>query len=110
MFLNLIEKTYAAGTVGGPGTANRPVANSSIGDYNALLEKILEHIGNPLVTLMIGLAVVYFLWGVLVFVRNAENPEERKKGGTHMLFGALGIFIMVTAYGVLNLIIGTVRQ
>jgi hypothetical protein len=109
MFRNLIEKAYAdTSTVwpnsvpsGGPGT---------IGDYNTLLKSILVNIVNPLVTLMVGVAVLYFLWGVFDFVRNAESSEKRKVGGMHMLWGALGIFIMVTAYGVLNLIIGTVRQ
>lgn len=77
---------------------------------DTLIEKILDNIVNPLVLLMIGLAVVYFLWGVFEFVRNAESSEERKKGGTHMLYGALGLFIMVTAYGILNLILRTIGK
>ena len=96
MSLNFIEKVYAAGTV--------PAATVS------LLQRILVNIVNPLITLMVAVALIYFLWGVFEFVRNAESSEERKKGGMHMLYGALGLFIMLTAYGVLNLIVGTVRQ
>ncbi|MFA7252282.1 MAG: hypothetical protein WC027_00255 [Candidatus Paceibacterota bacterium] len=85
-------------------------SSSSIGDYNTLLISILENIGNPLVTLMLGVAVVYFLYGVFVFVRNAESPEKRKEGGMHILFGALGLFIMISAYGIINLILGTMGK
>jgi len=74
-----------------------------------LINKILANIVNPLVTLMIAVAVVVFLYGVFEFVRNAESSEERKKGGMHMLWGAIGLFIMVTAYGILNLILGTIN-
>ena len=95
MSLNLIEKAYAA-----------PLPGAT----TALLQRILDNIVNPLVMLMIGIAVIYFLWGVFEFIRNAESSEERKKGGMHMLYGALGLFVMVTAYGILNLILGTIGK
>lgn len=94
MFLNLIEKAQAAGTTISTDT---------------LISNIVTNILNPLVMLMIAIAVVWFLWGVFQFVRNAESSEERKKGGLNMLYGALGLFIMVTAIGIVNLIIGTIR-
>jgi hypothetical protein len=74
---------------------------------NQLIRNILDNIVNPIISLMLAVAIIYFLWGVFEFVRNAESSEERKKGGQHMLWGALGLFIMVTAYGILNLIKGT---
>jgi len=95
MFPNLIQKAYAA---------------SLPTEATALIQGILDNIVNPLVTLMVAVAVVYFLWGVLGFVRNADNPEERKKGGMNMLWGAVGLFLITTAYGVLNLILGTIGK
>jgi len=79
-------------------------------DTNTLIQNILTNIVNPLILLMVGVAVIFFLWGVFEFIRNADSSEERKKGGMHMLFGALGLFIMSTAYGVLNLILGTIGK
>ena len=79
-------------------------------DANTLIQNILTNIVNPLVLLMVGVAVIYFLWGVFEFIRHADSSEERKKGGEHMLYGALGLFIMGTAYGVLNLILGTIGK
>ncbi len=98
MFSSLAEKAYAAGLTGNPISTD------------TLIEHILTNIVNPLITLMVAVAIIYFLWGVFEFVRNAESSEERKKGGLHMLWGALGLFIMVTAYGVLNLLLGTIGK
>lgn len=95
MFLSLIQTAYAAaGDIPG----------------KVLLDSILKNIVNPLITLMVGVAVIVFLWGVFEFIRNAESSEERKKGGMHMLFGAIGLFIMVTAYGIMNLILGSIGK
>jgi hypothetical protein len=77
---------------------------------NTLLQNILDFIINPALILIVGLAVIYFLWGVFEFVRNAESSEERKKGGMHMLWGAIGLFIMISAYGIINLILGTIGK
>ena len=106
MFQSLILKAYAQ-------AANQPFPGegaASVGDYKELLKKILDNIVNPIITLMVAVAVLYFLWGVFEFVRNAESSEERKKGGLHMLWGAIGLFIMISAYGVLNLILGTIGK
>jgi hypothetical protein len=99
MSWNLIEKAHAQAVV---------IGGKAI-DTNTLLQNILREIVNPIVTLMVAVAVVVFLWGVFEFVRNAESSEERKKGGLHMLWGAIGLFIMVTAYGIVHLILGTIK-
>ena len=98
MFLNFVQKAYAAGLGG------KPI------DTDTLIGNILTNIVNPLILLMVGVAIIFFLWGVFDFIRNADSSEERKKGGEHMLYGALGLFIMSTAYGVLNLILGTIGK
>lgn len=99
MFQSLIEKVYANSTLNGT-----PIGTEK------LLQNILSNIVNPIVTLMVGIAVIYFLWGVFQFIRNADSSDERKKGGMNMLWGAIGLFIMVTAYGIVNLILGTIGK
>ena len=111
MFQNLILKAYAAtGGFDSPGAGLPAPTTSAIGDYRTLLQSILTNIVNPIIALMVGVAVLYFLWGAFTFIQNADNAEERKKGGMNMLWGALGLFLMATAYGVLALISNTVRQ
>jgi hypothetical protein len=79
-------------------------------DTNTLIDNILTNIVNPLILLMVGVAIIFFLWGVFDFIRNADSSEERKKGGEHILYGVVGLFIMATAYGILNLILGTIEK
>ncbi|OHA46996.1 MAG: hypothetical protein A2541_01080 [Candidatus Taylorbacteria bacterium RIFOXYD2_FULL_36_9] len=75
-----------------------------------LLQNILDNIVNPIITLLVAVAVVVFLWGILQFIRNAESPDKRKEGGLYILYGALGLFIMSAAYGILNLVLGTIGK
>lgn len=105
MSFTLVEKVYAQ-AAGGVGT---PAATESVLTAQKLLQKIVDNIVEPLIVLMLAVAVIYFLWGVFQFVRNAESPEERKKGGTHMMYGVIGLFIMVSAYGIINVLLNTIR-
>jgi hypothetical protein len=57
---------------------------------------------------MFALAVIYFLWGVFVYISNAESDEGRQKGGRHILWGLIGIVIMMGVYGILRIATGTV--
>ncbi|MDZ7726004.1 MAG: hypothetical protein U5L75_00265 [Candidatus Campbellbacteria bacterium] len=62
---------------------------------------------NPLIVLLFALAALVFAWGLLQFVANSSNDEAREKGKKHMLYGILGIFIMVAAVSLINLVLNT---
>lgn len=76
--------------------------------FNTLFNKIIENIVTPAIYLIVAIAVVYFVWGVMVFIQNADNPEKRKEGYMHMLWGIIGIFIMISAKGIMEIIKSTV--
>jgi len=96
----LIQKAYAAG-ISNPSGANTGIT------FDKLFANIKSQIITPIIYLLFALAVVYFVWGVMVFIQNAGNPEERKKGYDHMIWGIIGIFVMVSAIGIINIITGT---
>lgn len=73
-----------------------------------ILNNIITFIVNPIIYLLIGLAVIYFLWGVLVFIRNAENPEKRSEGASHILWGIVGIAIMFSVFALVHVIENTI--
>lgn len=89
----LIPIAYAAGT---DNTA-----------FNSLFNNIIDNIVTPAIYLIVAVAVVYFVWGVMVFIQNADNPEKRKEGYQHMIWGIIGIFIMISAKGILSIISST---
>jgi hypothetical protein len=62
---------------------------------------------NDLIPLMIGIAVVVFLWGVLKYVMAGDDAEKRKSGGALMAYGVLAIFVMVSVWGLVNILVDT---
>lgn len=71
---------------------------------DSLLSKIASSIFNPLITLMIAVAVVFFIYGVVEFIGAANNEEARTKGKQHMVWGIIGLFIMVSVWGIMNVL------
>lgn len=73
-----------------------------------ILNSIITNILNPVIYLLVGLAVIYFLWGVFNFVRNAENSEKRGIGAQHILWGVIGIAIMFSVFAFVKVIQNTI--
>ncbi|MEX0931290.1 MAG: hypothetical protein WDZ88_00910 [Candidatus Paceibacterota bacterium] len=75
-----------------------------------ILEKVVEGIVNPTFLLMTVFALVYFLWGVMKFVLNMDNETERDTGKRHMVWGIVGLTIMVSVWGIINVIMSIVSD
>jgi len=78
--------------------------------FDTLFNKIITNIAQPIEYLLFALAIVYFLYGVMTFIQNADSPDKREEGQKHMIWGIVGLFIMVSAVGIINLIIGTISR
>lgn len=73
----------------------------------ALLTAIITTVINPAIGVILGLAVLYFIWGVWKFVRNADSPDGRQDGARHIGYGLIGIFVMISVFGIMNLIVNS---
>lgn len=49
-------------------------------------------------------AVAYFLYGVMKFVKDQSSEEAQGEGKKHMMWGVIGLAIMVSVWGILNFI------
>lgn len=76
-------------------------------DFNSFLANVNTTIINPLITFLFALAVVYFLYGLLEFIMNQENEEKKTSGKSHILWGIIGITIMMSVFTIMNIIIAT---
>lgn len=76
---------------------------------DAFLSKVNAQIINPLIGFIFALAVVYFLYGVLKFLMNMDNEGARDEGKKHMLWGIIGITIMMGVWGILNIVLNTLN-
>ncbi len=57
---------------------------------------------------MFAIAIVVFAYGVFQVVWGGE--ESREKGKKSMLFGVIGMFIMMSAWGIIYLVANTVKS
>lgn len=72
------------------------------------IQKVNDAILQPIVSLLMALAVGYFLFGVMKFVKNQDSEDAQAEGKKHMVWGIIGVAIMVSVYGILNLVKSTV--
>ena len=72
-----------------------------------LLGRIEAAILFPLITLLMGIALLVFLWGAYEFVYNADSEMGREAGRRHMLYGIIGLLVMLSAYAILRIATAT---
>jgi succinate dehydrogenase/fumarate reductase cytochrome b subunit len=84
------------------------IAYASGGEsLDQFIRNVDNYIINPLIILLFALAIAYFLWGIFEFLSNADNEEKRTSGKKHMLFGVIGITIMMAVWTLLSIILNT---
>lgn len=69
-----------------------------------LLAVIQTKIFIPLIKLLFILATVVFLWGVIEFIAGANSEDKLKKGKLHMIWGVIGMAIMLSAGGIIQIL------
>lgn len=74
-----------------------------------LVNSISAFILKPLIYLMFAVATLVFVWGVQGFVGAADDAEARAKGSQQMIWGVLGMAIMLAAAALVTIIGGTVK-
>jgi len=76
-----------------------------------LIANIKTEIGNPIITILFLLAFLYFLWGLIQFISSAGTSGAKlEEGKSHMIWGVVGMAIMLSAYGLMNLITNTITS
>lgn len=74
--------------------------------YN-FVERVNEVILYPLITLLMGLALLIFLYGCFEYIQKSNDAKAREAGQMHIMWGIVGMFIMLVAYGILGIAAGT---
>ena len=77
-------------------------------DMNNVLG-ILCRIGqilNAIVPVLIALAVVFFIWGVIGYLISGDE-EAKKKGRDRMIYGIIGLAVIVGMWGLVNILART---
>ncbi len=70
---------------------------------------IINTINGVFVPVLFALAFIVFIWGAFkVFILGANDEEEKGKGKKLMLYGLIGFFVMVSVWGLVNILTGSV--
>ncbi len=71
------------------------------------IQTLVDVIVNPLIILLFAVALVIFLWGVFEFIKSSDSEDGRKKGTQHIIWGLVGLAIMVSALSIIDVVYET---
>lgn len=71
------------------------------------LVSILVSFINSLVPLLVGIAIVLFMWGVVRFLYHSGDSHSKGQDKEIMLWGLVSLFVIVSVWGILRLLIAT---
>jgi hypothetical protein len=85
------------------------VASAAINNVSDVGSFIINIINNVLVPVLFAIAFIVFIWGAFeTFIIGATSEDVKKKGKSLMLWGLIGFFVMVSVWGLVNILINTV--
>ncbi len=70
-----------------------------------LLGKIANLILNPLIVLGFTVATAFLFYGIAEMIWKSDSKDEVSKN--NVKYGIIGLFIMFSVYGILNLVLDT---
>jgi uncharacterized membrane protein len=76
--------------------------------FAEFMAKISTVIVQPILALVFGIAFIIFIWGVFVYIRDSDDDKGRAEGQRSILWGLVGMVIMISAFGIINIIQGTI--
>ncbi len=76
------------------------------GDIAGFLAKV-QGIVSSVVPFIIGLAVFVVIWGILTYITQASNEEKREEAKKYILWGVVGVFMMLSVWGFVNILLNT---
>jgi ABC-type dipeptide/oligopeptide/nickel transport system permease subunit len=85
-------------------------ASSADAMVNEIMPRIIDNIVMPIVQFIFALATIYFIYGLFVFFTGSADATKRKQGQDHILWGVIGIFIMISVYGIIRFVASSVGQ
>ena len=68
------------------------------------LVPLVGNIINALTPIVVALALLYFFWGLAVYILNSSDDSKRDEGKNIMIWGIIALFVMVSVWGVVGLL------
>ena len=66
----------------------------------------ITNVLNAIIPILLLLALVVFLWGVFRYVTSGDS-EDKAKARDLMIYGIIALFVMVSVWGLVNVLVAT---
>ena len=101
----ILAPIYVFAQPGAPGGGGGGGGTSDVdlGFFDDLVSSV-QGIVDLLIPLIVTLAVLFFFWGLAVFILNAGDEEARAKGRNIMVWGIIALFFIVAVWGIVRLL------
>lgn len=75
------------------------------GDFQVLLEGILNFTNDFLIPFIIAIGFLVFVWGMFqYFIAGGANDDAKAKGRSLMIYATLGFVLIIVFWGIVNLL------
>ncbi len=82
---------------------------TQINDIKSVGSFIISTINDIFVPVLFAVAFIVFVWGAFeTFILGAGSEEVKEKGKNLMLWGLIGFFVMVSVWGLVNILTDSV--
>ncbi len=75
-------------------------------NFSGLVNHIISY-ASGIVAVIIALALVVFLYGLVGYISNSDDEDKRSESISYMTAGLIGLFVMVSVWGILNILTDT---
>jgi hypothetical protein len=75
-----------------------------------IVQRFFSAVIDPAIRLLFALAICYFVYGVYSYVKNSSESASRTDGANHILYSTIGLFIMISVWGIIGLLEGLVLR
>lgn len=82
-------------------------AFAAVTDFRSLMQLFADLLGSVIGVLYM-FAFAAFFWGIVLFVFNTNDDKKRQEGKSWMLWSVVALFVMITIWGLVGLLVNTV--
>lgn len=83
------------------------IASAEVTDFKSLMQLFVDLLGSVMGVLYM-VAFVTFFWGIALFILNTNDDKKRQEGKSWMFWSVIALFVMITIWGLIGLLVNTV--
>lgn len=76
-------------------------------DADSLIQKVAGWI-DILTPIVVALALLYFFYGLAMFILKSGDEDKRKEAKSIMIYGIIALFVMVSVWGLVSILGNTI--